>query len=428
MRYPIVASLWVLLALVGGCASSPTDKTAQTEKSSEYNLDARLAEVRMLANQRRFEEAVRICEQLVKENPKDGNLTARLANLLSRQADTETDEAKYRALRRRARALAEKAELLGTNDPLSPMLLQSIPEDGSKVAPKPGERVFSKREEVDALIQQGEKAFKQGNLAEAGACYQKAFALEPDNFMAALWSGDALFSAGDVQGASEWFRKAIAIQPKNETGHRYLGDALARLGQRDAAMSEWIEALLCEPYVRLTRQHFTADMKQRSEANGYRIPRFPMGTFAVDATKKELSIASGDDAVVALYSIACGSWRMNAFEEAYPKEKTLRRSLREEIAGLEILAAIAKSSGEKDEAEVVRAREKWQAQLDDLALLSEQGLLEPYALLERPDQELAKDYSDYAAANHEKLVRYVRRYWCGLDSEGISKPGAATRP
>jgi hypothetical protein len=58
---------------------------------------------------------------------------------------------------------------------------------------------------------------------------------------------------------------------------------------------------------------------------------------------------------------------------------------------------------------------RWQPALDILNQLQHDDLLEAFALLERADQELVQDYAAYRAAHREKLVRFIRVYWCGLN-------------
>ena len=58
---------------------------------------------------------------------------------------------------------------------------------------------------------------------------------------------------------------------------------------------------------------------------------------------------------------------------------------------------------------------KWGPVLKTLAAIDRDGLLEPFALLERADSELAKDYAPYRAAHRDQLIRFIRVYWCNRE-------------
>lgn len=371
----------------------------------------------MLKNEGRYLDAAAIYEEQAKLQPANAWLAATQAQLLELQSRCESDPAQAQAVAKRARALAEQAEKLGTDDPLTPLILHGIRPDGSRVETPAGG--FSQHEEADRLIREGEAAFGRHDFAKARECYQRAAELEPQNYLAALWTGDAYFGARELEPACTWFRKAIAIQPDNETAHRYLADALAKLGRREEALNEHIAAVVCEPYQRVTRQHFTAELRAVAEAKGRVIPRFRLGVYSVDVAKKEIGIASEAETHEAVYALACAGWRLEKFATQFPQEKVSRRSLQEEVAGLELLIATGgpKKDAEPPEADAKQKAEdeKWRPILAALAELKREGLLEAYALLERVDEELAKDYAAYRAEHRDKLERYIRVYWCGFD-------------
>jgi hypothetical protein len=45
-----------------------------------------------------------------------------------------------------------------------------------------------------------------------------------------------------------------------------------------------------------------------------------------------------------------------------------------------------------------------------LAKFQAEGLLEPYVLLIRPDNGIARDYFSYQAAHRDKLIEFVDKY------------------
>jgi tetratricopeptide (TPR) repeat protein len=430
MKYPARLLCALAGAALAGCATAPNRPAPATPAQPAASTaspaprarlqpldEARLNEAKMLKEEQRFLEAAAIYEEQSKLQPENADLVARQAHMYSSQARLEKEPTKAKALNKRARELAERAEKLGTDDPLTPFILQSVQPDGSTRGLVEGE--FSSHAEADRLIREGEEAFRVNDFAKARECYQRAAELEPKNYLASLWTGDAYFNARQLEPACEWFRRTISIDPDNETAHRYLADALAKLGRKDEAMNEYIAALLCEPYQRLTRQHFTAQLRAVAEAKGRKIPRFPAGRFHVDVSKKEIGIDSQADNIEAVYALACANWRIEKFAQRYAHEENLRRSLPEEIAGLELLLVTGQACSEKENQEsdaVMRAEhERWKPTIASLATLKAEGLLEAYALFERVDADLAKEYATYRAEHRDKLERYIRADWCGFE-------------
>jgi len=368
----------------------------------------------MLKEEQRYLEAAAIYEEQARLHPENADLVARQAHMFSSQARQERDPARAKALNKRARELAERAEKLGTDDPLTPFILQSVQPDGSTRGLVEGE--FSSHAEADRLIREGEEAFRVNDFTKARECYQRAAELEPKNYLASLWTGDAYFAARQLEPACEWFRRTIAIEPDNETAHRYLADALAKLGRKDEAMDEYIAALLCEPYQRLTRQHFTPQLQAVAEAKGRKIPRFPALQVSIEGKETKLGVDPNDGLLMMAYNICALGWRVKDFAEVYPKETAPRRSLREEVYAIETMLETAKDINSGKPEDIAEAHlERWQPILDALAALKAEGLLEAYALFERVDADLAKDYAAYRAEHRDKLERYIRVYWCGFE-------------
>jgi hypothetical protein len=75
--------------------------------------------------------------------------------------------------------------------------------------------------------------------------------------------------------------------------------------------------------------------------------------------------------------------------------------LKEESAALSLVASAASelSTGKKPE--------KLNDQLQALVKLKNAGLLDPYILLNVPDQGIAQDYADYYKNHRDVLVRYL---------------------
>lgn len=416
MRYPLRFALVLLLAGLGAGVPSLAVAKAKTPPADvPQPLDeARLNQAQMLKDEHRYLEAAAIYEEQLKRQPANAELVARQASMLSSQADQEKKPARAKELRKRARALAERAEKLGTTDPLTPMILASIQPDGTAALPTKG--TFSKHEEADKLIAAGEECFRRRDFAKAREAYQRAFELEPTNYLAALWTGDAYLAARDSEPACIWYRKAIAVDPDTETAHRYLGDALEKLGRKEEATSERIAALLCEPYQRLTRQHFTPQLRAVAEAKGRMIPRFPAMQSKIEGKEIKIAYDAQWGAANMAYNICAVGWRQKDFAAAYPQEKAPRRSLREEVFAiggmLEVVSGIANDKSEKTDPALA---EKWRPIAAGLEQLTKDGLLEAYVLFERADEDLAKDFVAYRTEHRDLLERYIRVYWCGFE-------------
>ncbi len=161
-----------------------------------------------------------------------------------------TDPAVRTKARQRARRLALETQQAGDKSPLLLTLLEQIPEDGS-------EAPFSDKKEVDEAMKQAEAEFAQGNYDKAREGYLRALLLDPNNYEAALFIGDAHFKQRVFGSAGEWFANAIKINPDRETAYRYWGDTLAMAGNSSQARVKYIDAIVAEPYTRLSWQGLT---------------------------------------------------------------------------------------------------------------------------------------------------------------------------
>lgn len=387
------------------------DAVAETPATESPAAD--LAGAKLLEDAGRLGEAAAQVELALQQEPENGRLLAWVARLRVAESFGERDATRATGLRKRARECAERAEARGAGDVMTALILEQVQPDGQAAGTPAGG--FSRQAAVEKLIRTGEEHFGRREFARAGECYRDAFALEPTNYLAALWAGDAQFAAREIEPACEWFRKAIAVNPDEETAHRYLGDALDRLGQHEAALAEHIAALLLQPYQRQTRQHFTAQLRERAEQRGRVVPRFPAMNSTLKDGKIQLAVDPADGSLLMAYNICAIGWRMKDFAAAYPAEKTARRSLPEELYAIDGLLEVVDASRGKPEDEKAMNLAKWQPVVDGLLALKKDGLLEAYVLLERPDAELAQDYPAYFAAHRDLLERYVRTYWCGFE-------------
>jgi hypothetical protein len=108
------------------------------------------------------------------------------------------------------------------------------------------------------------------------------------------------------------------------------------------------------------------------------------------------------------YSLERSLWPKEKFKKEFPQEKAYRHSLKEEVAALESVATVYHELGEADAKAGKPAQHD--PQLDLLAELKKNGMLEPFVLLLHPDQGIAGDYAAYQAAHRDKLVEFLDKY------------------
>jgi tetratricopeptide (TPR) repeat protein len=312
------------------------------------------------------------------------------------------DAATRRDLRVRARASFVRAKRLGREDEeFLDALITSLPPDGSD-AP-----AFSANAAVDAIMKSGEAHFSKGELDEALMDYQKALALDPKLYYAALFSGDVFLHKKNFEQAEIWYQKAISIDPNKEAAYRYSATPLMRQQKYDQARDRYIEAYITEPYSRFAISGLT----QWAQATNTRLahPRIDIpvtvtfkdnGDANINLDPASLGQDDGSFAWIG-YGAARVSWRKEKFAKTYPKETAYRHSLAEEADALRTVLTVATSNKQVKTLSPSLAR---------LKKLNDEGLLEAYLLLARSDEGLARDYLAYRAANRALLLRYVTEY------------------
>jgi tetratricopeptide (TPR) repeat protein len=397
---------------VAPAAATPTPPAPSTGGGTKADL----AEARRLSRENQHSAAQALYQRYLAQHPDDGDARFWYGYDLSRQAAVTADSSSAQAFRRQARDQMLQAQKLGSTEPMLEILLATLKPDGS---PPPAPQL-SPNKEANALMQAAEKAYGAGNFAEAANLHQQAFAIEPTNYQAALLCGDAYFGQKDYAAAAVWFAKAVAIDPNIETAHRYWGDALAHLGHRDDALAQYIEAVVADPFNRLTRARFADIAKIMLVPLRTEPLRLPPGELTLKDGKPEIymdpSAGEYGSALGLAYAVACANVRVEQFATRFPQEKQPRRTLVEEV---EALRAMLKVSEQLNAAKPSKISAddlaKWGPVLKTLAAIDRDGLLEPFALLERADSEMAKDYAPYRAAHRDQLIRFIRVYWCNRE-------------
>jgi tetratricopeptide (TPR) repeat protein len=355
-----------------------------------------------LLKETRYTEALPLLEKIATLQPDDGETQFYLGFALAGQAVNTKDDAARKALRIRSRAAFVKAKSLGYSEPRLDALIAGLPEDGSDAD------AFSPDSKANALIKEGEALFSQGKKDEALKKYQEALALDPKLYHAALFSGDIYLQKQDFAQAETWYQKAIAIDPNKETAYRYSATPLMRQRKFDAARDRYIEAFITEPYNRFAQ----AGLIQWGEATGTALahPRIDIPTNVTFDEKGDAKInldasallSGKDDGGFAWisYGVARSAWRKEKFAKTFPNEKAYRHSLAEEVDALRSVLTVATEKKPKS----------LNPSLATLKKLDEEGLLEAYILIARPDDGIAEDHPAYLKNNRDNLRRYVAEY------------------
>ena len=356
-----------------------------------------------LLQETRYTEALPILEKIATLQPNDGETQFFLGFALIGQATNTKDDAARKALRVRGRNAFLKAKSLGFTEPRLEAMIQSLPEDGSD------HEGFSSDSKADELMKEGEALFSQGKKDEALKKYQEALALDPKLYHAALFSGDIYLQKQDYAQAETWYQKAIAIDPDKETAYRYSATPLMKQRKFDEARDRYIEAFITEPYNRFAQ----AGLIQWGEATRTTLahPTIDIPTNVTFDEKGDAKINLDAGALLGgkndgsfawiSYGATRSAWRKERFAKTFPNEKTYRHSLAEEVDALRSVLSIAKTD---------KTIKSLSPSLTKLKKLDEQGLLEAFILITRPDDGIAEDYPAFLKQNRDKLRRYVLEY------------------
>lgn len=353
----------------------------------------------------KFTDAVPLLEKLAKAAPSDVVVLSRLGFALYATSTVIKDPEERKRARTRARNILERAQSLGDNSVLTKVTIDTL------TANEGGEVSYSQLQAADRAMQEGEAAFVRGDFAAAIKYYDEALAADPRLYEAALYKGDVYFKSNQQEKAGEWFAKAIKIDPDRETAYRYWGDSLMKQGKSDEAREKFIEAYIAEPYSRLARNGFVQWANEQKLTLAH--PRIDVPTNVTPLKDGKMTInldpstfrddGDGSSAWM-MYGLSRASWATSEFAKNYPQEKSYRHSLKEEASALRAVVESIR----------LQQKEKKIKQLNPslamLVRLENDGLLEPYILLARPDQGIAQEYADFRRTSIDKLRRYVVEY------------------
>ncbi len=371
---------------------------------AQDNYETERARAIRLTEESKFTEALPLLEKLAAAKPSDAEVMFRLGFSRLAVSRTMTDPAARKQARANARTAFLRAKELGYDAPLLQSILEALPPDDE------AELSFSKNQEADKAMHEGEAAFVQGDLNKALAAYQRALQLDPQLYEAALFAGDMYNKSGQPERSGEWFARAIAISPDRETAYRYWAIGLVQQGKMQEARDKFVEAFITEPYNRLARNGLVEWAEHNKITLAHPKVVIPTSVSSPEKGKTTITLDPAalkkDDGSSAwmFYGIKRVSWRNEKFAKTFPAEKTYRHSLAEEADALR--GAIESVSIQMKAKEI----KQLDPSLATIIKLEKDALLEPFILLALTDEGIAQDYAAYRKANRDKLRRYVVEY------------------
>ena len=102
------------------------------------------------------------------------------------------------------------------------------------------------------------------------------------------------------------------------------------------------------------------------------------------------------------YSVGRASWHGDRFKKEFPDEPKYRRTMKEESDSLGLMITVLKE--QKDYAKKVKQLDP---SLQALIKIQEAGFLDAFVLLNRADNDIAKDYQPYRAIHRDIIRGYL---------------------
>jgi tetratricopeptide (TPR) repeat protein len=401
----MAARITLLILCVGLSASAqtptPTAPTIPAQTTPKDDPEQKRAHE--LFDSGKFVEAMPLFEKLAADHPSDALFKERWAFSTMAYARTLSDPELRKKARAHARIIAIQARELGDNSNLLQVVLD-LPEDGSELP-------FSDRKDVDDAMKAAEADFSRGDLDKARDGYLHVMMLDPNNYEAALFIGDVYFKQHINGSAGEWFARAVQIDPNRETAYRYWGDALWTLQKSADAREKYIQAIVAEPYNQRSWTGLNQWADRAKVALNWVRLQDKSAVTQKDEKNVNITLDNGlkkDDPNMTAwltYAIGRASWRGDKFKKEFPNEPKYRRTMREEADSLHLMVTVL---GEQKDFE--KKKKDLDPALLQLVKIDQAGFIEPFALLNRVDGEIAQDYPAYRAANRDKVYRYFDEF------------------
>ena len=187
----------------------------------------------------RYEEADRVCREVLRVEPENAAAWHLLGLVQFRLGRLDEAESAYR------KALAVRPEFAEAHGDLGVMLATR---GRLEEALEPLRRAVALApESVDAHSNLGMALFQLGRPEEAAASLRQAIRCNPDHPMAPSALGYLLSSRGKFAEMAEVFRPLARLRPDHLVAHLRLGEALVNLGELDEAKACFEVALRLAP-------------------------------------------------------------------------------------------------------------------------------------------------------------------------------------
>jgi Tfp pilus assembly protein PilF len=398
-----VAVFAILLTLLGGSLFSAQAVSPQTPIPTAPKDDPERKHAFEVYKDGRMVEAMPLFEKLAATYPKDAVVWECWGVSILGYSQTLDDPEPRKKARLRARATLLRAKDLGDNSNLLQTLLAGLPEDG-------GNLTYSPRQEVNEVMQRAEADFARGDLDKAADSYIQASLLDPNLYEAPLFTGDAFYKQHKPGSAGEWFKRAIQINPNRETAYRYWGDALVSQGDMQAAREKFIQGVIAEPYGRNSwmglnqwagRVKVTLNWVRLQDKSAVTQKDEKNVTLTLDnSLKGDLNMAAW-----LAYGAGRASWHGDKFKNEFPNEAKYRRTMREEADSLHLMVTVL-----TEQKDFEKKKKDLDPALLQLIAIDQAGFDEPFALLNRADNEITQDYVAYRAAHRDTIYRYFDEF------------------
>jgi len=350
-----------------------------------------------LFEQQRFTEAIPHFEIVIKAMPDQPQVRFMYGWCLVAKSKQTSDTNEAKQLSEKALEQFVKAKELGLKSRDNDALIALL---SGKAVPGP-EPMYSLNKDAEKYMVEGENYFAQSKYDDAIKKFEKALAVDPKIYQAALSGGDSYTAKSDWENAEKWYQRGIAIDPNRETAYRYSGTPLMKQKKYDLARDRYIEAFITEPYGNMSPRGI-GQWAQATEAKlGHPVVDVPEVTFDTNGKAvPKVSIGTEDASARPwlAYLVTRETWKKERFTKAFPKEAAYRHSLQEEVEALRAVVAAATEQKSPNK------------QLELLAKMDTEGVLEAFVLLAKPDDGIAGDHPEFLKNNRPKLRQYVMNY------------------
>jgi hypothetical protein len=105
------------------------------------------------------------------------------------------------------------------------------------------------------------------------------------------------------------------------------------------------------------------------------------------------------------YAMERALWHGDKFKKEFPNEPKYRRTMREEADSLHLMLTVM-----TEQKDFEKKKKDLDPALLQLVAIDQAGFIEPFALLNRADNEIVQDYAAYRTANRDKIFRYFDEF------------------